>query len=106
VDRDGFRNFNVNGQVETNLWLKECLMKIAVALVITYLIAGIAYVAGEVREPVIRQPCYAREYRLRRRVGPLVAAALTWMPLAVARRRWVIILLFVIATAIGGTIAR
>jgi hypothetical protein len=38
-------------------------VKIAVALAIAYLIGGIAYVVGDIGEPVIRQPAYAREYR-------------------------------------------
>ncbi len=81
-------------------------VKIAVALAIAYLIASIAYVVGDIAEPVIRQPAYAREYRKRGRLGPVVVAAVAWMPFAVARRRWGVILLFVIVAAIGGAVAR
>lgn len=48
----------------------------------------------------------AREYRLRGRLGPVIAAALAWLPFAVARRRWGVILLFVVFAAVGAAIAR
>jgi hypothetical protein len=75
-------------------------------LVIAYLAAGIAYVVGDIREHVIRQPAYAREYTQRGRLGPVVVAALAWMPFAVSRRRWGVILVFVIVAAAVGAIAR
>jgi hypothetical protein len=78
---------------------------VIVALIVAYLIAGIAYVVGDIREPVIRQPAYARPTR-RGRVGPVVVAALAWMPFAVSRRRWGVILIFVIVAAAIGAVAR
>ncbi len=81
-------------------------MSVAIPLIVAYAVAGIAYVVGDIGEPVIRQPAYAREYRLRGRLGPLIAAALAWLPFAVARRRWGIILVFVVMAAVGGALAR
>jgi hypothetical protein len=76
------------------------------ALVVACLVAGIAYVVGDIREPVIRQPAYAREYTQRGRLGPVVVAALAWMLFAVSRRRWGVILIFVIVAAAVGAVAR
>jgi hypothetical protein len=36
----------------------------------------------------------------------VIVAAVAWMPFAVARRRWGVILLFVIVAAIGEAVAR
>ena len=76
------------------------------AVFVAYLIAGIAYVAGDVREPVIKQPAYAREYKLRGRIGPVIVAGIGWLPFAVSRRRWGVILIFVLAAAVGVAIVR
>ena len=81
-------------------------MSVAIPLVVAYAAAGIAYVVGDIGEPVTRQPAYAREYRLRGRLGPVIVVALAWLPFAVSRRRWGVILLFVILAAVGGAIAR
>ena len=79
---------------------------IAAALIVAYLAAGIAYVVGDIQEPVIRQPAYAREYTRRGRLGPVIVAALAWKPFAVSRRRWGVILIFVILAAVIGVVAR
>jgi hypothetical protein len=71
------------------------------ALVIAYLAAGIAYVVGDAREHVIRQPAYVREYTQRGRIGPLIPAMLLWPAMTLVRRRWGVILIFVIVVGIG-----
>jgi hypothetical protein len=44
---------------------------------------------GSIQSEVLLKICgYAREYTQRRRLGPLIVAALAWMPFAVARRRY------------------
>ncbi|GLH79769.1 hypothetical protein SSBR45G_46780 [Bradyrhizobium sp. SSBR45G] len=77
----------------------------AIILVVAYGLAGLAYVMGDVGEPVIRQPAYAREYTQRGRRGPLLVAGALWLPFAVQRRRWGPPLVFVIAAAIGFAVA-
>jgi hypothetical protein len=72
-----------------------------VALVIAYVAAGIAYVVGDAREQVIRQPAYVREYTQRGRIGPLIPAMLTWPATSIARRRWGVILIFAIVAGVG-----
>lgn len=73
----------------------------AVVIVVAYVVAGVVYVMGDIGEPVLRQPSYAREYTQRGRLGPIVVAALAWLPFGVQRRRWGPILTFVIVVAIG-----
>lgn len=76
------------------------------ALVVAYLAAGTTYVVGDIGESVIRQPAYAREYTQRGRLGPVIVAALAWMPFAASRRRWGPTLVFVIIAAVGVAAAR
>jgi hypothetical protein len=71
------------------------------ALALAYLVAGIAYVVGDAREQVIRQPAYIREYTQRGRIGPLIPAMLTWPAMSIVRRRWGVILIFAIVAGVG-----
>jgi hypothetical protein len=71
------------------------------AVVVAYLVAGIAYVVGDAREHAIRQPAYVREYTQRGRIGPLIPAVLTWPVMSLVRRRWGVVLIFVVLAVAG-----
>jgi hypothetical protein len=69
-------------------------LKYALPLIATYLIGGVIYVTGDLKEHVVRQPAYIREYTQRGRILPLVLAAFTWLPITLLRRRFVPIVAF------------
>jgi hypothetical protein len=56
------------------------VVKIFIVVLAAYFIAGIHYVWRDLREPVIRQPAYARS----RRIPALILAVLFWLPATLA----------------------
>jgi hypothetical protein len=65
-------------------------------LIFSYLLAGVIYVAGDLRRHAVHQPAYAREYAQRNKMLPLVLAFLTWLPITVLRGRYMPVYIFVL----------
>lgn len=57
---------------------------------LAYVLTGLHYVWRDLRQPIIEQPGYVREYTVRGRLRPLLVTALLWLPAslyAVSRRQ-------------------
>jgi hypothetical protein len=70
-------------------------------LIVAYLLAGAIYVAADLKEHVVSQPAYAREYTQRGKILPLVLAVFTWLPATLLRRRLMPLLVFVLLAILG-----
>ena len=76
-------------------------MKYITAIIASYLIGGVIYVIGDLREHVVRQPAYVREYLQRGRIVPLILAAVTWLPASLLRRSFVPLIAFALLAIFG-----
>jgi hypothetical protein len=76
-------------------------MRILVVLVVAYLITGAIYVAGDLKEHVVRQPAYAREYTQRGKMQPLILAVFAWLPVTFLRRRFFLLAIFAFLAVLG-----
>ena len=60
------------------------MLRIAVVILVAYLVTGIHYVWRDVRANIVHQPAYARDYTQRGHISPLILAVLVWLPFTVA----------------------
>lgn len=69
--------------------------------IVAYLLAGAIYVVGDLKEHVVSQPAYIREYTQHGKMLPLVLAVFTWFPTTLLRRRFMPLFAFVLLAILG-----